>query len=96
MKIDSVGVSKLLSKYNNQNKNDKTGKTEAGTKKDSFSISESAQQIQKAKAEMSKVSEARQEKIDKLKQEVKEGTYNVSGEKVAEKMLNQAKYNKLV
>ncbi|MBM7557476.1 flagellar biosynthesis anti-sigma factor FlgM [Halanaerobacter jeridensis] len=96
MKIDSVGVSKLLSKYNNQNKNDKTDKTEAGSKKDSFSISESAQQLQKAKAEMNKISEARQEKVKRLKKEVEQGTYNVSGEEVAEKMLNQAKLNKLV
>ena len=96
MKIDSVGVSKLLNKYNNQKKDDKSGKIEKGTKKDSFSISENAQQLQKAKAEASKVSKARQEKIARLKQEIDQGNYNVSGEEIAEKMLNQARINKLV
>lgn len=96
MKIDSVGVSKLLSKYEKQNKSDKTDKTEKGSKKDSFNISESAQQMQKAKAEASKVSEARQERVAQLKKEVEQGNYNVAGEKIAEKMLNQAKLSKLV
>ncbi|MFO7819065.1 MAG: flagellar biosynthesis anti-sigma factor FlgM [Halanaerobacter sp.] len=96
MKIDSVGVSKLLNKYNNQKENDKTDKAEKSSKKDSFNISESAQQMQKAKAEANKVSAARREKVESLKQEVEQGNYNVTGEEIAEKMLNQAKLNKLV
>ena len=95
MKIDSVGVSKLISKYNNQ-KQDKVDKSDSSGKKDTFNISKSAKELQKAKAEVNKVSKARQEKVAQLKQKVQDDTYNVSGEKIAEKMLNQAQFNKLV
>ena len=94
MKIDSVGVSKLLNKYNKEN--NKTKRTESDSKQDSFKISENAQQMQRAKAEVDKVSETRQKRVESLKQKVDEGNYNVSGEKIAEKMLNQARLNKLV
>ncbi|MGM0370028.1 MAG: flagellar biosynthesis anti-sigma factor FlgM [Bacillota bacterium] len=98
MKIDSVGVSKLLSKYNNQKDNNKNNldQTESASKKDSFNISKNAQQLQKAKAKIDDVSKARQEKVAKLKQEVQQGNYDVSGEEIAEKMLNQAEISKLV
>jgi negative regulator of flagellin synthesis FlgM len=98
MKIDSVGVSKLLSKYNNQNeKKNNLRQTESASKKDSFNISKDAQELQKAKAKIDDMSKSRQEKVAKLKQDVQQGNYDVvAGEEIAEKMLNQAGINKLV
>lgn len=96
MKIDSTGISKLINQYNNQDKKSNGNNSQNISHHDSFDISKSAQELQKAKLKATEVSEARNQKVAQLKQQVKQGTYNVSGEEVAEKMLNQAKINKLV
>lgn len=54
-----------------------------------IAISSRAQQMQKAKELAMAAPDINQEKIDRFKQMIKDGTYKVDAEAVAERMLNE-------
>ena len=75
-----------------------TGKTRktTGTKKvsggrDAVEISSIGKDIQTAKAAVKAAPDMRENKVAELKKQIQSGTYNVSGESFADKLL--AKYN---
>ena len=53
-------------------------------------LSTMAIEIQQAKVEVSKLPEVREEKVQEIKAQVEEGTYNVSGEQIANKMVGES------
>lgn len=54
-----------------------------------IAISSRAQQMQKAKELAMAAPDINQEKVDRFKQMIKDGTYKVDAEAVAERMLNE-------
>ncbi len=55
--------------------------------KDSVSLSSFAKELSVAKRAIDSTPDVRQEKVSAIKQQIKEGTYDVSAEQVAEKIL---------
>ena len=53
-------------------------------------LSTMAKEIQKAKVEVSKLPDVREEKVQEIKAQVEKGTYNVSGEQIANKMVGES------
>ncbi len=65
-------------------------------KNDDISVSEKAKDLQFALDLLKKVPDVRAEKIERLKREVKAGTYNVEGRKIAEKILENIHFDKRI
>jgi negative regulator of flagellin synthesis FlgM len=89
-------MSQVLKKYNKTQQRKQNNKTDNISKNDKLSLSKEALELQKIKKDVQEVSKARREKIARLKKEVKQGNYHVSGEDIAEKMLNQTMIDKLI
>ena len=53
-------------------------------------LSTMARAIQKAKVEVSKLPDVREEKVREIKDQVDKGTYNVSGQQIADKMVGES------
>jgi negative regulator of flagellin synthesis FlgM len=53
-------------------------------------LSTRAKEIQQAKVEVSKSPDVREEKVQEIKTQVEKGTYNVSGEQIANKMVGES------
>jgi negative regulator of flagellin synthesis FlgM len=53
-------------------------------------LSTMAKEIQQAKNALSKVPDVREEKVQEIKNQVENGKYNVSGEKIAGKMVGES------
>ncbi len=88
MKIDQARISRLANVYNKE-QGQKNKKLDKAKKRDRLVLSEEALELQKAQGNLKDTPKLRQEKITKLKRQVKQGTYNVSGEDIAEKILNK-------
>ncbi len=58
--------------------------------KDSVSLSSFAKELSVAKKAVDTTPDVRQEKVQAIKAQIKEGTYNVEAEQVAEKILANA------
>lgn len=81
MKINEVNRVQGIQKYEQYNKNREIGQKE--TKKDQIIISEEA----KALLERTKEADVNP-KVDKIKEEINNGTYQVDSKMVAEKMID--------
>lgn len=53
-------------------------------------LSTQAKDIQQIKNTLSQLPDVREEKIQEIKSQVEKGTYNVSGEEIAEKMVGES------
>lgn len=74
------------------NKSNKTSKTaQAGYGQDGFEISSIGRDIQTAKAAVNSSSDIREDRTSALKSSISSGTYNVSGDSFADKLIQ--KYN---
>ncbi|WP_404429339.1 flagellar biosynthesis anti-sigma factor FlgM [Sutcliffiella horikoshii] len=82
MKINNLGPSGI-NPYKNQMKQHQAAKANQ-TKSDQVEISSKAKELQ----ERSQFTEARQEKVAKLKVSVENGTYQVDSKAVANKMID--------
>lgn len=71
-------------------KTKKAGKTGRGssTTTDQVSFSSVGRDMQVAKATLAKVPDVRQEKVDAIKSSIQNGTYNVSNESFAERLVS--------
>lgn len=88
MKINGSRLAKIAKHYNQRQENKSKG-TNKNKQQDQVSLSDEAQQLQGIKEDIDYSPQIRQEKVDQIKEQVKEGTYNVSGEEVAKDILNQ-------
>ncbi|WP_051688343.1 flagellar biosynthesis anti-sigma factor FlgM [Desulfofalx alkaliphila] len=89
--INQINIYSNQAKKNNINKNQKT--TIQG---DSLEISQTARETSKYNAELKKLPQIREEKIQTLKESIKKGTYQPSAEKIAEEMINERRLDELV
>lgn len=76
---------------------DKSGqKSEEVLSKDQVTVSESAKEIGRLQAEVSKVPDIRADRVDEVKNAINAGTYNVKGEAVAGKLVKEAIIDSLI
>lgn len=80
--------------YNSQvNKKEKVGNKE---KRDELNISKEAHEYQWALDLAKEVPDIRVDKVEKIKHEISSGTYYVDGKKIAEKMIDDANFDKKI
>jgi len=76
---------------------DKSIKQSAGaSSQDVLNLSEEAGEYRVAYRALAALPEIREEKVARLKQEIREGTYGVDGQAVAEKMIDRLLLDKLI
>ena len=94
MKIDNEQLISLVNRYKSDplEKKEVTSRTEskkqAATTGDRVELSFNNSDIEQLKQTMQGISDIRAERVASLKKSIDEGTYSVSGSKVAEKMLD--------
>ncbi|KXG78813.1 hypothetical protein AN618_01510 [Fervidicola ferrireducens] len=98
MNINRTGLEGIVRVYENLAKRIEKKSTERGEShaEDGVSLSSDALEIKKALEYASKVSEIRQEKVARLKEQIQKGTYNVEGRLIAEKMVEDYLKGRLI
>lgn len=86
-------IDKILQVYNTQGiKKTENGKVNA--KKDELKLSGKALEYQFAVNSLKDVPDTRTELVEKIKEEIKAGTYEVDGKKIVEKMMENINFDK--
>ncbi len=78
---------------------DKASEGHAGeveSKDDQITLSGTAKEIGRLQAEVSKLPDVRTDRVEELKSTINSGTYNVKGEAIAGKLLNNAIIDELI
>lgn len=86
MRIDALNQVSHLYQANKTKKISKSSETE---KKDQFEISQSAKDYQTAKKALSQTPDIREDKVTEIKNAMNTGTYNVSAQEIADKMVSK-------
>lgn len=86
MRIDALNQVSHLYQANKTKKISKSSETE---KKDQFEISQSAKDYQTAKNALSQTPDIREDKVAEIKNAMNTGTYNVSAQEIADKMVSK-------
>lgn len=84
MKISGTGINKIINIYEKNNK--KIEKTKEVVRKDSLEISKIGKNLSSFAVDDKK--SISQEKLEKIRNEIANGTYNVDGKLVAQKMID--------
>ncbi|MDD7402596.1 MAG: flagellar biosynthesis anti-sigma factor FlgM [Butyribacter sp.] len=85
MRVDALNhVSQLYQPANAK----KIDKTSAVQKKDSYVISQSAKDYQVAKNAVAEAADVREDKVAQIKEALASGTYNVSAQEIADKIVS--------
>lgn len=85
MRVDAINHVSQLYKPSNAKK---IGKADDVQKKDAYEISQSAKDYQIAKKAVSEAADVREEKVAQIKEALASGTYNVSSQEIAEKIVS--------
>lgn len=88
-------INNALQIYNN-NKGAKKLKENNKVKEDKIDISSVAKDAQFAMSKVKDVEEVRTEKVEKIKEQVKAGTYKIDAGKIAEKILEDLNFDKRI
>ena len=94
MKIMGSQFQQVTKTYQN-NKIQRTGSTEP-VKGDKVNLSREAKEIARINEILTQTPEVRVEKVNELKAAIQQGTYEVKGDKIAEKMLQSHLFDKVV
>lgn len=86
MRIDAYNAVNQIYQTSQIAKTNKTAKT--STINDKFEISDTAKTYQTARTAVASASDVREDKIADIKARMAAGTYNISAEDVADKILN--------
>ena len=62
-------------------------------KTDTVNISDAAKEIQEVRKQLDAIPDVRTEKVEQLKNQIENGTYEVKSEEIADKMLREALFN---
>ena len=82
-----TGINSYIDSYTKQTSKVKEVK-ETKKSKDVLNISSAAKEYQLAQKTVNRVSDIRQDKIDEIMGRIESGTYNVSAEEIANKMVD--------
>ncbi len=85
MRVDAINHVSQLYKPANAKKVDRA---EGIKNKDAYEISQSAKDYQVAKKAVSETPDVREDKVAQIKEAIASGTYNVSSQEIAEKMVS--------
>lgn len=99
MIISNNQVQNILKTYSKQLNNNKVNQTESSKKvgkTDNLAISSESKIKQKVMQAIKNTDEIRADKINELKEQVATGTYTISDDEVAEKMITRAIVDHLV
>lgn len=88
-------VNNILQVYN-KNKGVNKVKESTKSKEDQINISNEAKEIQFALSKIKDVKEIRTEKVEEIREKISTGTYEISGEKIAEKILEDLSFHKRI
>ena len=87
MRVENYGQVANAYNVSNARRNEAIAKANKGN--DTVEISKEAKTFQVAKTAMANVSDVRSEKVARLKAAIEEGTYNVSGKDIADKLVER-------
>ena len=87
MRVENYGQVANAYNVSNARRNEAVAKANKGN--DTVEISKEAKTFQVAKTTMANVSDVRSEKVARLKAAIEEGTYNVSGKDIADKLVER-------
>ena len=62
---------------------------------DTVVISDTAKRIQEARKQLDEIPDIREDKVAQLKRQIKNGTYEMNAEKIADKMIKEGLINEL-
>ena len=85
MRVDAVNQISQIYKPSGTKRIEKSGSVK---NKDAFEISQSAKDYQVAKKAVSEASEVREDKVAQMKEALASGSYNVSAQEIAEKIVS--------
>ena len=91
-KIDDAAV-QALQQYQKIDKvqNESNPKVDgSAAPEEKVNLSTKARDVQQIKSALAKLPEIREEKVQELKTQIEAGTYNVSGDKIADKMVGES------
>lgn len=94
MKINNIN--KLLKIYNNNLNVKKANDIKISKNKDELKLSDRAMEYQYALNKLKETPDIRKDKVDRIKKEIKTGTYVVDREKIVEKMFEKANFDKRI
>lgn len=86
MRVDAVNQISQIYKPSSAKKVNKAG---AVSNKDAYEVSQFAKEYQIAKNAVSKTSDVREDRVAEIKEALASGTYNVSAQEIAEKMVSR-------
>ena len=86
-------VNNIGDKQKAENTSDKAEKNVAKT--DTVNISDAAKEIQEVREELDNIPDVRADKVEQLKNQIENGTYEIKSEEIAEKMLKDSLLNDL-
>ncbi|MCI5502392.1 MAG: flagellar biosynthesis anti-sigma factor FlgM [Lachnospiraceae bacterium] len=86
MRIDALNQ---VSRVYEANKTKKVSKNSETDKRDQFEISQSAKDYQTVKKALSQTPDIREDKVAEIKSAMNSGTYNVSAQEIADKMVSK-------
>ena len=86
-------VNNINDKQKAENTSDKAEKNVAKT--DTVNISDAAKEIQEVRKELDNIPDVRDDKVEQLKNQIENGTYEIKSEEIAEKMLKDSLLNDL-
>ena len=86
-------VNNINDKLKAENTSEKAEKNVAKT--DTVNISDAAKEIQEVRKELDNIPDVRADKVEQLKNQIENGTYEIKSEEIAEKMLKDSLLNDL-
>ena len=92
-----IDTEAYVNHINDKQKPDTTSDKAAnqGAKTDKVEISEAAKEIQEVRKQLDNTPDVRSEKVEQLKNQIENGTYEIKSEEIAEKMLKESLFNDL-
>ncbi|HHY13597.1 MAG TPA: flagellar biosynthesis anti-sigma factor FlgM [Thermoanaerobacterales bacterium] len=101
MIVPSNKLQKVLQTYYKTKIEDKTSiqkkaSVKTDSKQDKVELSKEAKEFMLAMEIISKSDDIRKGKVDEIKKRIEQGTYNIEGEKVAEKILDGISVDELI
>ena len=92
-----IDIEAYVNHINDKQKPDTTSVKAAnqGVKTDKVEISEAAKEIQEVRKQLDNTSDVQTEKVEQLKNQIENGTYEIKSEEIAEKMLKESLFNDL-
>jgi len=96
-KNNAIHMDAYVNQVQDKNKAGSSGEKSEKTaaKSDTVLISDTAKRIQEAKKQLDSIPDIREDKVAQLKNQIKNGTYEINAEKIAGKMIKEGLLNQL-